>query len=180
MSDVKRIAIYGPESTGKTTLAQRLAAHYGEPWVPEYVRGFWDTHGGRVTGDDLDEIARGQLHTEDEATAKARRAIFCDTDLLTNVLWDDLLFPGKIPAWLRSEAERRARNYALYLFCDTDIAFADDPQRSFPDAKGREMCRRLWRETLEQRSLPFVEIKGDWTRREALAIQAVDAVLAAG
>jgi NadR type nicotinamide-nucleotide adenylyltransferase len=177
---IRRVAVFGPESTGKTTLAQRLAAHFGEPWAPEFVRGFWDARGGVITADDLGAIARGQRDGEDEAAARARRAVFCDTELLTNVLWADLLFPGACPAWVRAGAERRSRAYAVYLLCDTDIPFAPDPQRCFPDEAGRAMCRRLWRETLESRGLPFAEIKGAWPERERRAIAAVEKILAGG
>lgn len=176
MKDVKRIAVFGPESTGKTTLAQRLAAHLGEPCSPEFVREFWDRQGGRIVAGDLDAIARGQIAGEDAAAARARRVVFCDTELLTNVLWNDLLFPGQCPAWVRDTAEQRSRGFALYLLCDTDVPFEPDPQRCFPDEAGRAMCRRLWRETLVSRGLPFADIRGDWPAREAAAIAAVESV----
>lgn len=175
-----RIAVYGPESTGKTTLAQRLAEHFGEPWAPEHVRGFWDEHEGKIIAADLDAIARGQIAGEEAAAARARRVVFCDTELLTNVIWADLLFAGQCPAWVRAEADRRCQAYALFLFCDTDQPFVPDPQRCFPDAAGRAMCRKLWRETLSSRGLPCVEIRGDWEQRFRAAVAAVEACLRPG
>ncbi len=177
MNTPRRIAVFGTESTGKTTLAQRLAAHFGEPWAPEFVREFWDKQGGRIQAGDLDAIARGQMASEDTAAARARRVVFCDTDLLTCTRWNDLLYPGACPTWVRAEAERRARGYALYLLCEADVAFTPDPQRCFPDAAGRARARALWRETLVSRKLPFVEIRGDWPVRERSAIAAVEALL---
>lgn len=175
---VKRIAIFGTESTGKTTLAQRLAAHFGEPWAPEFVRAFWEERGGRIVAADLDAIARGQVANEERAAAAARRVVFCDTELLTCTLWDDWLFPGACPAWVRDEANRRAHDYALYLLCDADVPFAPDPQRCFPDAASRERARRMWRDALESRGLNFREIRGEWPERERTAIAAVEEVLA--
>jgi NadR type nicotinamide-nucleotide adenylyltransferase len=172
-----RIAVFGPESTGKTTLARQLAGYFGEPWCPEFVRGFWDARGGRITADDLDAIARGQMEGEDAAANEARRLLFCDTELLTCVLWDDLLFPGASPAWVRTEAERRSHAYALYLFCDIDLPFVPDPQRCFPDEAGRANGRRLWRETLASRGLPVVEIRGVGAARLEAAAAAVNSVL---
>ena len=177
---IMRFAVFGTESTGKTTLTQRLAAHFGEPWSAEFVREFWDLRDGKIAAEDLGTIALGQIANEDAALAHARRAVFCDTELLTCTIWDDLLFPGACPAWVRAEAEERARGYALYLLCDTDVPFAADPQRCFPDEAGRAKARRVWREALEQRGLPFVEIRGDWVQREAAAIKAVEAVLTEG
>ena len=177
MADVKRVAVYGPECTGKTTLAAALAAHFGEPWSPEYVRQFWDERHGTITAVDLDTVARGQIAAEEAAAARARRVVFCDTELLTCTLWDDLLFPGACLPWVRAEADRRAREFALYLLCATDVPFAPDPQRCFPDEAGRAMCMRRWRETLEQRGLPFAEIRGAWAERTGQAVRAVEAIL---
>jgi NadR type nicotinamide-nucleotide adenylyltransferase len=176
MSGVKRIVVSGTESTGKTQLAQKLATHFGEPWSAEFARAYWDLHGG-IKAADLDAIDRGQVANEEAAAAKARRVVFFDTDLITCVLWNDLLFPGACPAWVRGEADRRARSVALYFLCDADVPFAPDPQRCFPDAIGRERTRRVWREALESRRLPFVEIRGDWAERERTAIAAVERVL---
>ena len=103
--------------------------------------------------------------------------IFCDTELLTCTLWNDALFPGKCPAWVRDEAEERARGVALWLLCDTDVPFEPDPQRSFPDAAGRARARTIWREALERRGLPLGEIRGAWADRERAAIAAVERVL---
>ena len=175
---VQRIGIFGTESTGKTTLAQKLAAHFGEPWAPEFVREFWDLRSGKIVAEDLGTIALGQIANEDRAADRARRVVFFDTDLLTCVLWDDVLLPGACPPWVRAEAERRARGVALYLLCDTDVPFAADPQRCFPDAAGRERARRRWREALVSRGLPFVEISGGGGERETAAIAAVERALA--
>ena len=177
MADVRRIAIFGTECTGKTTLTQRLAERFAEPWSPEFVREFWDLRGGGISAEDLGTIALGQIANEEHAFARARRAMFCDTELITCTLWNDLLFPGSCPAWVREEAEARARGFALYLLCDTDVAFVPDPQRCFPDAASRERARGIWRDALVTRGLPFVEVRGEWQERERAAIAAVEQVL---
>lgn len=177
MSGVKRIAVFGTESTGKTQLAQKLAAHFGEPWSAEFAREFWDTHGGTIVAADLDAIGRGQIANEESAAGRARRVVFCDTDLLTCTLWNDLLFPGACPPWVREEAERRAREFSLYLLCDADVPFAPDPQRCFPEAAARAGVNRVWREALVSRGLPFAEIRGEWEMRERTAIAAVEKIL---
>jgi NadR type nicotinamide-nucleotide adenylyltransferase len=165
--------LFGPESTGKTSLAAWLAAEFGEPWAPEFVRGFWEERAGRIAAADLDDIARGQVAAEEAAARAAKRIVFLDTDLLTNVLWADLLFPGACPEWVRAEAGRRSRGHALYLFCETDLPFADDPQRCFPDQAGRARCRALWWETLSARDLPVQRIQGLETERRRAAREAV-------
>jgi NadR type nicotinamide-nucleotide adenylyltransferase len=173
MNGVRRIVVFGPESTGKTTLARRLAEHLGEPWAEEFVREFWTMRGGEIVAEDLGTIALGQIANEDRATAAARRAVVCDTNLLTCVLWNDVLFPGQCPAWVRAEADARLRDGGLFLFCDTDAPWTPDPQRCFPDEAGRARCRHEWREALRIRGINCVELRGDWAQREATAIRAV-------
>jgi NadR type nicotinamide-nucleotide adenylyltransferase len=180
MSEVKRVAIFGTESTGKTALAERLAQHFGEPWSREYSREFWDAHDGKISAGDLDAIGRGQVASEESAAAQAKRVVFCDTDLITCMLWNDALFPGACPAWVRDQADERAKRFALYLLCDADVPFVTDPQRCFPDEESREHARTLWRAALVARDLPFIEITGTWEERERTAIAAVEELLAQG
>ncbi len=171
-----RIAIYGPESTGKTRLAEKLAAHFGATLVAEYAREFWDKH-GVITLEDIPGIAREQWRREDMAAAAGGRLLVCDTEALTTVLWSDLLY-GTCPEDIRRGAEQRCRNYALYLLLDVDVPFAPDPQRCFPDPADREKCLRVWRGALERRHLRFELVAGDWITREQRAITLVTALLA--
>ena len=182
MSMVKRIAVFGTESTGKTRLAETLARHFGVVWVPEYAREFWDANGGVIGLEDMVTIAREQWRREDEAAAKAEQCgaklLICDTDALTTMLWSDLLY-GTCPDEVRRGAERRCRDYALYLLLDTDVPFAPDPQRCFPEPEDRAKLGRVWRGALELRGLPMVEIRGaEWLERERAAIAAVEKLLA--
>ena len=171
-----RIAVYGPESTGKTELAGKLAAHFGAPLVAEYARERWD-HQGALTLEDMLPIAREQWRREDAAAATGARLVICDTDALTTVLWSDLLY-GTCPDDVRRGAEQRAKRYALYLLLDIDVPFAPDPQRCFPDPTDREKCMRIWRGALDRRHLSYELIQGDWAQREQRAIAAVGRVLA--
>lgn len=167
-----RIAVYGPESTGKTMLSEKLAAHFHAPLVAEYAREFWDAQGGIELGD-IEGIAREQWRREDAAATPAGRLVICDTDALTTVLWSDLLY-GTTPDAVRRGAEQRCRQYALYLLLDIDVPFAPDAQRCFPDPDDREKGMRLWRGALERRHLPYELIRGDWAARERAAIAAVE------
>jgi HTH-type transcriptional repressor of NAD biosynthesis genes len=173
------VTIFGPESTGKTRLAEMLASYFGAPLVPEYAREFWDRH-GIITLEDMLPIAQEQWRREDEALLRqgaeepaTMKLIICDTDALTTMLWSDLLY-GTCPEELRRTAEKRAKNYALYLLLDIDVPFVPDPQRCFPDPEDREKAMRIWRGALDRRHLPYELIQGDWAEREQRAIAAID------
>jgi NadR type nicotinamide-nucleotide adenylyltransferase len=171
MSAARRIAVFGPESTGKTRLAEFLAARLGAPLVREHAREFWDAHGAIALGD-IPAIAREQWRREDAAAASGAAFVVCDTDSLTTVLWSDLLY-GTTPDDVRREAERRARGYAIHLLLDIDVPYAPDPQRCFPDGEDRRKCLKIWHGALERRGLPYVWIRGDWAERERAALAAV-------
>jgi nicotinamide riboside kinase len=102
--------------------------------------------------------------------------VICDTDALTTMLWSDLLY-GTTPDDLRRGAEKRCKNYALYLLLDIDVPFAPDPQRCFPNLDDREKAMRIWRGALDRRHLPYKLIRGTWAERERAAIAAINRVL---
>ncbi len=175
MNPPLRIAVFGPESTGKTTLAAKLAVHFSVPLVLEYAREFWDQE-GVITLEDIPVIAREQWRREDAALQQASRLIICDTEALTTMLWSDLLY-GTCPDDIRRGVEARAKNYALYLLLDIDVPWAADPQRCFPDEEDRQKCMKVWHGALERRRLPYVWIRGNWAQREQTGIAAVTAIL---
>ncbi|MDP2137312.1 MAG: ATP-binding protein [Candidatus Didemnitutus sp.] len=177
MSEPLRIAVFGPESTGKTELAAQLSAHYRAPLVAEYARERWDAQRGVLSLEDMLPIAKEQWRREDAAAAGARDLLICDTEALTTMLWSDLLY-GTSPDELRRGAEKRCRNYALYLLLDTDVSFAPDPQRCFPEAEDRARCRRIWHGALERRGLPSAWIRGAWDERFRAAVAAIEALRA--
>jgi NadR type nicotinamide-nucleotide adenylyltransferase len=172
---VKRVVVFGPESTGKTTLCQKLAEHYGTVWVSEYARGHLDHKGAVCEPSDIPFIARGQAASEDALARQANRVLFCDTDLLMTVVYCHLYY-GACPDWLGREAERRS--YDLYLVLDVDVPWVADPQRDMPHR--REEIRDRCLEALASRGRPHLLIRGSWDERLAAAIRAVDALLADG
>lgn len=171
---LRRVCVFGPESTGKSTLSRALAERYGTVHVAEYARGLLDTKEGRCDPEDIPRIVLGQRAAEDALARQARRLLFCDTDALTTTIWSEVLF-GDCPAWIRQEAQ--ARTYALTLLLDVDVPWVDDRQRYLPHA--REAFFGRCRAALEAAGRPYRVIRGGWSERMEQACAAVDGLLRA-
>jgi HTH-type transcriptional regulator, transcriptional repressor of NAD biosynthesis genes len=169
---VRRVSVFGPESTGKTTLARRIAAHYGTVSVPEHARTHLEEQDGRIGPDDIEPIARGQLAAEDALARDAERLLVCDTDVLATVIWSEVLF-GDCPTWIRDEATRR--RYDITLLLDVDVPGVADPIRYRLDERSSffDRCARA----LDAHGRRWVRIGGAWDERFATARLAVDEAL---
>ncbi len=169
---LKKVCVFGPESTGKSTLCADLAEHFNTTWVPEYARVYLETRGGTCRVTDMPAIARGQAALTESKCAQAHRLLFCDTDPWATELWSKALFGAcdpAIPAWA---ADLSAD---LYLLTDVDVPWVADKVRYLPEQR-REFfaaCQAL----LEREGLPYVVIRGDWAARRQTAINAVATLL---
>lgn len=168
---VKRVCVFGPESTGKTTLARDLARQYRTIWAPEHARPLLDVKQGRCDPDDIPMIVRGQVASEDALARQANRVLFCDTDVLTTTIWSRVLF-GQCPQWIEDLA--RARRYDLYLLLDVDVPWVDDQQRYLRHQRREffDLCER----TLRDNGRRYVRLGGTWQERFRGACEAVDAL----
>jgi len=170
----KRVCIFGPESTGKSTLTARLAQHFQTVAVPEYARTLIELQRGEVHAEDMLRIVRGQLASEDALARKANRLLFCDTDPLTTSIWSEVLF-GACDESVLLEANRRP--YDLTLLLDVDVPWVADAVRYLPEQR-RSFFERC-REELERRRRPYRVIRGTWEQRWESAVQAVQQLLQA-
>jgi NadR type nicotinamide-nucleotide adenylyltransferase len=168
----RRVCVFGPESTGKSTLAARLADRFDAALVPELARGILESRGGALEEADLELIARGQAACEDARARGDRGLLICDTDPLTTAIWSEALY-GRVAAPVAAAAERA---YDLTLLCDIDVPFVPDPVRYLPDRRGElfDRCRR----ELARRGRPTVTVTGRWERRWAIAEAAVADLIA--
>lgn len=169
---IRKIVLFGPESTGKTTLAAQLAAHYGTVWVPEFSRFYQEQQGAAPGLPDVMPIAEGQLRWEAEARPRANRLLICDTDILETKVYSEAYNGAAPPALLRMVA---AHLGDFYLLADVDLPWVPDGIRDRPDAR-EEMYHRFRRE-LQTRHLPFEAIAGNASERLEKAIRAIDAFL---
>jgi len=169
-----RIAILGPASSGKSTLAAALAERHATLWVPEYLREFVD-HAGRVpVAADQIHIARTQRARETAAAPHARRYLFCDTTPLMTAVYSRHYFGG-IDAELALLADAHARDYALTLVTAPDIPWvADGLQRENEEVS--IIINRMLLEELAVRGIPYALVGGDMAQRVAQADNALAAL----
>ncbi|WP_022824272.1 AAA family ATPase [Hymenobacter norwichensis] len=172
-----RVAITGPESTGKTTLSRQLAAHYRASWVPEYARTYLEENGANYTLADLEAIARGQLAAEAQAAAEAHAqghaVLFADTDLLVIKVWAEHAF-GQCPAWILQRLQQQ--RYDLVLLPNIDLPWEPDPLREHPHL--RQHFFEVYHQALQDLQVNFAVISGTAEARFGQARQLVDALLA--
>lgn len=168
MPNLKRILILGPESTGKSTLAEGLANHFGEPWVPEYAREYLEDLGRAYRYGDMLEIGKGQVALEDEIAKRAEKYLFCDTDLRVIHIWSEHRF-GKTHPWVLEQiAERK---YDLILLTDTDLPWAPDPQREYPELEMRNYFLDLYTKLAQESGFPFHLLSGNKDERLTKALE---------
>jgi NadR type nicotinamide-nucleotide adenylyltransferase len=169
-----RIAILGTASSGKSTLAAALAAHYGTVWVPEYLREFVDTEGRVPVEADQIHIARTQRAREDAAAPQARRFLFCDTTPLMTAVYSRHYFGG-IDAQLVPLADAHMRDYDLTLLTAADIPWqADGLMRENEEVS--ITINRMLLEELAARGIPHVPVGGNVEQRVAQAADALAAL----
>lgn len=149
-----RIAVTGPESTGKSSLVSQLAQHHGCPFVPEYAREYLTNLNRPYTADDVEIIARKQIEQE-EAFSENSNIIFCDTDLLVCRIWMEVVF-GACPDWLI--AESRNQRYSHTLLMNIDLPWEPDPLREHPHL--REELFNRYRTALIEDQRTFTIISG--------------------
>ncbi|MCM5679144.1 AAA family ATPase [Schlegelella sp. S2-27] len=163
-SFVQRVCLLGGESTGKTTLAARLAQHYATVWAPEYGREHWEARGGQLTPQDLLHIAETQIQREQDLLAEAHQFLFCDTSPLTTLCYSVAMF-GEQPAALVAAA---ARGYAQVLLCEPDFDFVQDGTRR--DDAFRAWQQRWYETALADAGVRYTRLTGSLDERMALAV----------
>ncbi|RPD38005.1 AAA family ATPase [Chitinophaga barathri] len=173
---MKRIVVIGPESTGKSTLSEQLAAHFNTEWVREYAREYLENLSiiRPYEQGDLLTIAKGQLEQEDNTASRANGLIFCDTDLQVIKVWSEAKYGECDPRILEMIA---ARQYDLYLLTYIDIPWTDDPLREHPHPSEREYFYNIYRDIVVNSGIPWADIRGDYEQRLKTAVEAVEHML---
>ena len=171
---IKKIAIVGPESTGKSTLSKQLAKYYSVPWVPEYARYYCEALTEPCTLQDEVNMFHGQVALEKSVLEMTvSDFVICDTTFLTVKIWSDAFF-GETPKIVLDALQ--ANHYDFYLLLDIDLPWEEDPLRDFPNQ--REHFMQVWHKELRFLNATYSVMGGFGANRLANAIAAIDNMLA--
>lgn len=176
-SDLVKVVLFGPESTGKTTLATQLAEHYNTEWVPEYAREYlqekWNREQQTCQPKDLLPIAIGQMALENRLTKKADTLLICDTDLLETKVYSEAYYLGYCDPVLEKYA--LLNQYDLYLLTNIDIPWEKDDLRDKPNE--RENMFTYFKDTLIKNDRNFITLMGTEEERFREAVKSIDQLL---
>ena len=173
-----KVVLFGPESTGKTTLSRQLARYYNTVWTPEYAREYlqdkWNNERKTCEPKDLIPIAEGQIRLENELAKKADKLLICDTDLLETKVYSEEYYGGFVDAKLDEAAI--ANSYDLYFLTYIDTPWEEDDLRDRPEQR-LEMFQ-AFEKALKKYNRPYVLLKGDKETRLKKAVAVIDELLA--
>jgi len=172
-----KVVLFGPESTGKTTLSKQLARHYNSVWVPEYAREYlqnkWNNERKTCEPHDLLPIAKGQIKLENELAKKTDSVLICDTDLLETKVYSEAYYSGTCDPLLEKYALENS--YDLYFLTYIDTPWEEDDLRDKPEE--REAMFRAFEATLIRYKKPYILLKGDKKTRLETATKHINKLL---
>lgn len=176
-NNIIKIVLFGPESTGKTTLCQQLAQHYKTDWVPEYMREYlqhkWDNEQKTCEPKDILPIAIGQMEAENKLAKTANKLLFCDTNLLELKVYSQVYYNDYCPSLANKYAKENTYNLCFLTYIDTP--WEADDLRDKPN--DREAMFQRFKTALITHKTPFVELKGTKEERLKSAIQHINKLL---
>ncbi len=176
-ANIVKVVLFGPESTGKTTLSQQLARHYNTVWAPEYAREYlqdkWNNYRKTCEASDLIPIAEGQMKLENDLAKKADKVLICDTDLLETKVYSQEYYGGFVDEKLDNAAKEN--QYDLYLLTYIDTPWEADDLRDRPNQR-LEMFK-AFEKALKDHNKNYIILKGDKKTRLQKAVKAIDKIL---
>lgn len=178
-SDLIKVVLFGPESTGKTTLSRQLSAYYKTNWVPEFSRSYlqekWDVHKQICELKDIIPIAKGQIALENKLALTANKVLICDTDLLETKVYSQQYYNGISDPKLNKAVA--INKYDLYLLTYIDTPWEADDLRDKPNE--REEMFTAFEQALIAHKKPYLLLKGDKETRFKTATNAIKKLLLA-
>jgi NadR type nicotinamide-nucleotide adenylyltransferase len=175
--NIVKVVLFGPESTGKTTLSRHLARYYNTVWTPEFARAYlqkkWNNERKTCEKKDLIPIAIGQMKMENKLAQRADKLLICDTDLLETKVYSEEFYGGFVDEKLDKAASEN--QYDLYLLTYVDTPWEKDDLRDRPEQR-LEMFN-AFENALKKHKKNYIILKGDKETRLKNATKAIDKII---
>jgi NadR type nicotinamide-nucleotide adenylyltransferase len=175
--NIVKVVLFGPESSGKTTLSRQLARYYHTVWAPEFARDYlqekWNNERKTCEAEDLIPIAIGQMKLENKLAKRADKILICDTDLLETKVYSEEFYGGFVDEKLNKAANEN--QYDLYLLTYIDTPWEEDDLRDRPEQR-LEMFN-AFETALKKHNRPYILLKGDRETRLKNATEAIDKII---
>lgn len=172
ISNIKLVCFFGPESTGKSLMAKKMAEKYKTEFVPEVARELIASND--FTREDIIMIGRAQTERVFQKARKANKILFCDTDLITTQIYSRHYL--KVVPPVLYELENMVA-YDLYFLFDIDVPWVYDGLRDIGEEKRREEMYEIFKTELERRSIRYIKVLGDWEEREKIIVKEIAKLL---
>ncbi|WP_371132983.1 AAA family ATPase [Lutibacter sp.] len=175
--NIVKVVLFGPESTGKTTLSKQLARYYNTVWAPEFARDYlqtkWNNERKTCEHSDLIPIAIGQMKLENDLARKADKILICDTDLLETKVYSEEYYGGFVEPELEKAAVKNT--YDLYLLTYIDTPWEEDDLRDRPGLRLKMF--NAFENTLKKYNRPYILLRGNKETRFENAVFEIDKIL---
>lgn len=177
LTSCTKVVLFGPESSGKTTLAKQLASYYKTQWVPEYMRLYleekWKKHQQKISYSDIIPIVKGQINLENKILKTANNLVFCDTNVLELKVYTSYYYENKIPKELDKIVN--AYTYDYYFLTGIDVPWEKDELRDRPYDRFTLFC--MFEECLKTQNIPYTLLEGDKETRLLTAIKTINSFI---
>jgi HTH-type transcriptional repressor of NAD biosynthesis genes len=170
---VKKVCFYGAESTGKSTMAKRMAEIYQTEFVPEVAREIISSNDFAM--DDIIRIGNAQTQRVKDKLKIANKILFCDTDVITTQIYSRQYLHQVPEVLIKLEKEI---SYDLYFLFYPDVPWVADGLRDL--GSQREEMAKIFEEELSTRRIQPIPVKGTWTEREIIVRKVIDILLQRG
>ena len=164
-----RIAVTGPESSGKTTLCQSLSEHYNVEFIPEFARVYLEKTNGEYDQADLDKMGQGQLKS---ILSSQNTLDICDSDFSVLEIWSNYKY-GNVSDYINDLAKKDL--FDLHILCTPDIPWEEDSLLENPDT--RDLLFELYKKSLNKHNKNFIIVSGEHINRLENSLETIDLLL---